>query len=521
MAGRIVGAMLLLVLIAASGAAIMTTRSAAHTIPVSIPASCSGLAALSTTRATVRLAQNVEPGRFSPAVPAGITQSAVDVTREFCRVVATLKPSAASDITVEIWMPSRDWNGRFQAVGNGAFNGTINYPAMATALGRAYAAASTDTGHVGGGAAWALGHPEKVVDFGWRAVHEMTVFAKQIVEAHYGNGPRYSYWNGCSAGGRQGMQVAQRFPSDYDGIVAGAPGLDWTARAAQALRIAVLLEGDPAARLPAEARQLLHDAVVSSCDALDGAKDGLLEDPMRCTYDPAALECKASGQAGCLTKAQLATARTIYETSINRFTRRPVPGLARGSELGWTDLGWTASARATGLDQFRFLVFQDPNWSARRFDFEADLARAEKADANTINALDPDLRRFLGRGGKLIHYHGWADPQIAPGSSTQYYDTVSEVVGRGVAKGYRLFMAPGMAHCGGGAGPNRFDMLSALELWVEQGRAPDSIVATHSTNGVAVRTRPLCPYPQVAVYSGTGSLDDAANFACRMAGAAK
>jgi feruloyl esterase len=506
---------LLIFFTAASSLTIAAMRLGFDAGPMSM--SCADLTALSTSDEVIRVAQTVGPGTFAPSVPTGMTQRALDVPHEFCRVVATLKPSADSDIAVEIWMPTRNWNGKFQAVGNGAFNGTINYAAMVTAIGRRYATASTDTGHVGGGAAWALGHREKVIDFGWRAVHEMTVFSKRVIEAHYGKGARYAYWNGCSAGGRQGMQAAQRFPADYDGIIAGAPGLDWTARAAQALRIAALLEGSPDARLPAEARQLLHDAVISSCDAIDGVKDRLLENPMRCAYDPAGLECKASGQAGCLTSAQVATARAIYETPTNRFTRRPVPGLAHGSELGWTDLGWTASARATGLDQFRFIVFQDPNWAARRFDFETDLARAEKSDANTINALDPDLRPFLRRGGRLIHYHGWADPQIAPGSSTEYYDKVREIVGDDISSGYRLFMAPGMGHCGGGDGPNTFDMLSALEQWVEQGSAPDRIIATHSTKGAADRTRPLCPYPQVAVYSGSGSLDDAARFACQVA----
>ncbi len=507
-----------MVVFTASAAGTSTLRSVVDAAPIAAAASCADLTRLSTRDATITSAKVVEPGAFSPATPTGITAPEIDVAREFCRVVATLRPSADSEIAVEIWMPVAGWNGKFQAVGNGAFNGTINYAAMATAMRRGYATASTDTGHVGGGARWALGHPEKVVDFGWRSVHEMTVLAKKVAAAHYGNAPRYSYWNGCSAGGRQGMQAAQRFPADFDGIIAGAPGLDWTARAAQALRLEKMLEADVDARLTAETRQLLHDAVIASCDATDGAKDGLLENPMRCAFDPAALQCKTPGQSGCLTAAQVSTARMMYESPVNQSSRRPVSGLARGSELGWTDLGWTASARATGLDQFRFIVFQDPAWIVRRFDFEADLARGETLDKNTINALNADLRPFLEnrRGGKLIHYHGWADPQIAPGSSTHYYERVREVVGSEIANGYRLFMAPGMAHCGGGAGPNAFDMLTALEQWVEQGRAPDRIIASHSTRGVVDRTRPLCPYPQVAVYSGTGSLDDAVHFACRL-----
>ena len=222
-------------------------------------------------------------------------------------------------------------------------------------------------------------------------------------------------------------------------------------------------------------------------------------------------------RSDCLTAGQIETARLIYSRGVNRSTKREVGGLLPGSELGWTDLGWTASARATGLDQFRFLVFGDPAWDIQKFDFDRDLARAEEADRDTLNALDPNLKSFLDRGGKLIQFHGWADPQISPANSAQYYTRVAEALG-GAARvhgSYRLFMAPGMGHCGGGEGPNSFDMVAALERWVEHGQAPDQIVASHSTNGAVDRTRPLCPYPQLATYKGSGSIDDAANFTCR------
>jgi feruloyl esterase len=212
----------------------------------------------------------------------------------------------------------------------------------------------------------------------------------------------------------------------------------------------------------------------------------------------------------------VATAREIYAAPLNATSKRPIPGLAPGSELGWTDLGWTASARATGLDQFRFIVFRDPSWTIARFDFARDLAHAEAADANTINALDPDLRRFMARGGKMIQYHGWSDPQIAPGASPQYYDRVVDLIGDGtVGQSYRLFMAPGMGHCSGGEGPSTFDALAALERWVEQKQAPDRIVASRSVNGRVVRTRPLCPYPQAASFTGRGSPDEESSFVCK------
>jgi feruloyl esterase len=479
-------------------------------------ASCAAVATLSLQNGTITLAQAVDAGTFTPPSP-GDAAPAFHALPAFCRVGATLKPTRDSDIKIEVWMPAAGWNGKLQAVGNGAFNGAIAYPAMVAALARGYATSSTDTGHVGGSASFALGHPEKTIDFGWRAVHEMTAAAKKIIAAYYEAGPKFSYWNGCSAGGRQAMKEAQRFPADFDGIIAGAPGLDWTGRAAQAVLVAKALEKTESGRLSPPQRQLLHRAVVQACDALDGVKDGLMEDPTQCKFDPAVLQCKGSDGAACLTTPQVETARMIYAASVNPRTKREITGLAPGSELGWTEMGWTASARATGLDQFRFLVFNDPGWDIQKFNFDSDIARAEETDDNTINALEPNLKPFIDRGGKLIQYHGWSDPQISPGNSTQYYTRVLDAVG-GAAKvvnSYRLFMAPGMAHCGGGEGPNTFDMVSALEQWVEHGKAPDQIIASHATKGVVDRTRPLCPYPQVAVYKGAGSADEAANFECK------
>jgi feruloyl esterase len=479
------------------------------------PSSCDALAKLALPNGTVTLAAVVD-GAMPPEAGGG--RGATSKLPPFCRVAATLTPTRDSEIKMEVWMPISGWNGKYQAVGNGAFNGSIAYPAMDAAVRRGYATSSTDTGHTGGSAEFALGHPEKLVDFGWRAVHEMTVASKKIVTAFYDGAPKYSYWNGCSAGGRQAMKEAQRFPADFDGIIAGAPGLDWTGRAAQAVRVAKVLEKNEAARLSRPQLQLLHREVVQSCDALDGVKDGLIADPKRCTFDPGALQCKSNGdEATCLTASQVETARLIYSSGVNSKTKRQIEGLERGSELGWTDLGWTASARATGLDQFRFIVFGDPTWTIQKFDFDADVARAEDLDANTVNALDPNLKPFIERGGKLIQYHGWSDPQIAPGNSTQYYTRVLQAVG-GAAKAhgnYRLFMAPGMGHCGGGEGPNTFDMVAALEQWVEHGKAPDQIIASHSTNGVVDRTQPLCPYPNVAVYKGSGSQTEAASFECK------
>jgi feruloyl esterase len=488
--------------------------------PASAAGSCESLATMSLPNTTVTLARTVDAGPFTPG--GGVEGAAqggakpLNAPRAFCRVAATLSPSADSDIKVEIWMPAANWNGKFQAVGNGAFTGSIAYPAMMAALGRGYATASTDTGHVGNTASFALGHPEKVIDFGWRAVHEMTVLSKKIVASYYDAGPRFSYWNGCSAGGRQALKAAQRFPGDFDGIIAGAPGLDWTGRASQAVYVAQALEKDEKARLSSAKAKVVHAAVLAACDAGDGVKDGVLEDPKACTFDPAVLQCRGAEEASCLTSAQVGTVRMLYSAQVNSSTKRPIGGLLPGSELGWTDMGWTASARATGLEQFRFLVFKDPRWEISKFNPATDFARAEESDDDTINALDPNLKPFIARGGKLIQYHGWSDPQISPAASVQYYERVVAALGGvdNVHGSYRLFMAPGMGHCGGGEGPNTFDMVAAVEQWVEQGKAPDRIIASRSTQGVVDRTRPLCPYPQRAVYKGSGSTDDAANFEC-------
>jgi len=500
--------------VAALGSLLIATAIARQSVDA---AGASGdLSRVALPGVTITRSESVAAAAFTP--PVQLNAEALRALPSFCRVAATLRPTSDSDIKIEVWLPS-DWNGKFQAVGNGAFNGSIGYAALMSAIMRGYAASSTDTGHTGADASFGLGHPEKVTDFGWRAVHEMTTTAKKIVAEYYTARPKYSYWNGCSAGGRQAMKEAQRFPDDFDGILAGAQALDWTSRAAQAVRFAQHLEIAPDARLLVNDRERLHRAVIDACDTNDGVKDGLLEDPSRCAFDPGSLRCDGSNAGACLAAPQVETARMISPAMTNPATRRAVTGLQRGSELGWTDLGWTASARSTGLSQFRFLVFRDPKWEISQFNGERDVARAEESDADTINALDPNLKPFVDRGGKLIQYHGWSDPQISPGNSTQYYGRVLDALGGRprVHNAYRLFMAPGMGHCGGGEGPNTFDMLAALEEWVEHGRAPDRILASHSVKGVTDRTRPLCPYPEVAVYRGSGSIDEAANFVCREA----
>lgn len=483
--------------------------------------SCDRVTALGLQHTTVTSATEVGAGAFSapsgPSPSPGAPTAFADLPG-FCRVAATLTPSSDSDIKIEVWLPLSGWNGKFLAVGNGAWQGAIPYAALADGLRRGYATSATDTGHVGNTARFGMGHPEKVTDFAYRAVHEMTVTAKAIVSTFYGRAPQRAYWNGCSGGGRQAMKAAQMFPADFDGIVAGSPGLDWTGRSAQAVRIAQALHA-PEARLTPTALQVLHIAVVAACDGNDGVNDGLLENPAACTFDPRALACTGAGGSACLTSAQADAARLIYAPIVDATTQRETPGLARGSELGWTELGWSASARASGLEHFRYLVFADPQWDVQQFAVATDVARLSDGAIAALDARDANLQPFFDRGGKLLQYHGWSDPQITPLASVAYYDRVAAEHG-GVAKlsgSYRLFLAPGMAHCAGGEGPSDFDKLRALEQWVEQGQAPDRILASHRSNGTVDRTRPLCPYPQVARYTGTGSIDEAANFVCAAA----
>ena len=484
-------------------------------------ATCDSLASLALPETTITAAQVVAAGTFTqPGGRAGRGGNAFADLPAFCRVAATLKPSSDSDIKIEVWMPASSegvggWNGKYQAVGNGAWNGAIGYAAMGDALRRGYATSSTDTGHVGGSASFAQGHPEKAIDFAYRSEHEMAVKSKAIVNAFYGSAAKYSYWNGCSAGGRQAMKEAQMFPADFDGIIAGSPGLDWTGRSAQAVRIEQMLLKEEA-RLAPSHLQALHAAVVAACDANDGLKDGLISNPAACKFDPKVLQCKNGDGPDCLTATQVETVKTIY-SPLKGAKGREIAGMAYGSELNWTDLGWSVSARATGLDHFRYLVYKDPEWSVAKFSAATDVAKLEDGDSGLFDARNPDMKAFFDRGGKLLMYHGWADPQITPLNTATYYQQ-SVAASGGTAKvygSYRLFLAPGMAHCGGGEGPNDFDKVAPLEQWVEKGKAPDQIIASHSKGGAVDRTRPLCPYPQIATYKGNGSIDEAANFVCK------
>jgi feruloyl esterase len=477
--------------------------------------SCESLAALALPDTRITTAQVVAAGTFSPAGVAGARPDAYKSVPAFCRVTATLTPSSDSDIKIEVWLPTTAaWNHKFQAVGNGGWAGVISYSALADAVRAGYAGASTDTGHSTPGGAFVLGHPEKLIDFSWRSEHEMTVKAKAIVQAFYGDAPRRSYWNGCSTGGRQALKEAQMFPGDFDGIIAGAPGN----RTAIAAWIAHGVLKDKASYIPPVRYPLIHKAALDACDAIDGLKDGLIDDPTRCHFDPGVLACQGgAGGPDCLTAPQVEAARKFYAPGRNPRTGRELFGtFAPGSELGWATMGGGPEPYAALVDQMKYVVFKDPNWDWRTFDFDRDNERFERPENLIMNATDPDLSKFFARGGRLLIYHGWNDQNVSPYNTVKYYQRVLDALGGAakVSQNIRLFMMPGVAHCSGGEGPNQFDKIGALDHWVEEGKAPDVITAAHITEGRVDRTRPLCPYPRVAKYKGSGSIDDAANFAC-------
>lgn len=499
--------------------AVLLATPALRQTPAVAAASCESLASLALPNAKITLAQAVPAGDFSLKAGGPVAEDAKFTNLPaFCRIAATLTPSSDSDINVEVWLPASGWNGKYQAVGNGGWAGSISYPAMAEALKRGYAASSTDTGHIGSNGRFALGHPEKLIDYGYRSEHEMTVHSKTIINAFYGNSPKLSYWTGCSSGGKQALMEAQRYPNDYDGIVAGDPTNNWTGRAVGSIWVAQAMHTDEASYIPPTKYAMVHDAVLAACDALDGVKDRVLDDPRVCKFDPKELECKGDDGPGCLTPKQVEAARKIYTAPTNPRTKEVIVApLERGSELGWMNFGGPKPF-GSGEDHFKYVVFQNPNWDFKTLNFDADVIKTRAIDKGTIDAMNPDLKAFQAHGGKMLQYHGWADQQMPPGNSVAYYGSVLEAMG-GLAKVkdfYRLYMVPGMGHCRGGDGTDTFDMLTALEQWVENGKAPDQIAASRTRNGKVDRTRPLCPYPQIAKYKGSGSIDDAANFACAM-----
>jgi feruloyl esterase len=487
--------------------------------PVAPPqaTACSGLAGAVFGSARVTGAEVVDDGRF---VTPGAQSVIYDSLPPFCRVSIISRPTEGSEIQSEVWLPLTTWNGRFQGVGNRGWGGSINYALLTAAIRTGFAAASTDTGHRGGGAWFALGQPERVIDAGYRAVHEMTGAAKQAVATFYGESASFAYWNGCSLGGRQGLSLAQRYPDDYDGIIVGDPVHNLTDLYSARLAIARTVHRSAESYIPPEKYPAVHQAVVDACDALDGVTDGVLEDPRKCRFDPAVLACAAGTDANsCLTPAQVETARAMYDDVRHPTTgERLSTGLQPGAERRWNAVGGPdADANALGL--FRYVVLGRPDWDWRGDDFSDAVDRVRAEAGPVFDAVDPDLSRFTARGGRLLLYHGWADPQTPAGNTIAYYEAVAAYLGADrVDDHVALFMVPGMGHCSGGEGTDTFDPVTPLVGWVERGERPTRIEAARIVEGRTIRTRPLCPWGQVAAWDGRGPVDDSASFTCRALG---
>jgi Tannase and feruloyl esterase len=501
-------------------------------------ASCADLKQVALPKTTITLAESVAAGGFTPPVPEWARPfmgAASPIPAAFCRVAGDIRPTADSDIKFELWLPATGWTGRYESVGNGGFAGSIRYDSMRNPLLAGSAVASTDDGHDGPaigptGADFAFGHPEKIIDYGHRAVHLTAVAAKALTAAFYGRKPAHSYFVGCSKGGQEGFMEAQRYPEDFDGIVSGAAASQWTDLMSSfvwteslnlASRDSYLSTGDLAK---------IGAAVTKACETPATAKYGFISDPLRCEVPHASLG---------LTPAKLKTYEAIHQGPKDRSGQQTLPGQPYGGEnSGWNDTITGANFEAAETDAqmsmyggnfYRNFVYQDKKWSFHGFDLDKGRADAERVVGAILNANDMSFSGFKARGGKFLAYAGMVDSIVTPLSSVRSYQAVAAAQGAVTQQFYRLFLAPGVNHCGGGPGPNQFgqadgtgdadhDMVAALEQWVEKGVAPTHIVATKfvsddKAKGVAI-TRPLCPFPQIAKYKGSGEMADAANFAC-------
>lgn len=481
---------------------------------------CEQLGTLDTGYTEIVSAGTVAAGAFEPPAGrgrfGGFGQQAYEGLSAFCRVVAISRPAEGSEIGIEVWLPDTGWNGKLQTVGNGGWAGSIGHSTMAGALTDGYAVAATDTGHQGGTPDFLFEHPDKLIDFSHRAVHETAVLAKQVIAAFYERPHERAYFTGCSTGGRQALTAAQRYPEDFDGIVAGAAAYYPSHIHGTQVWIGAISNRSEEARLTGDQFSLLNEASIAACDTIDGVADGVIENPQQCDFDPATLACPAAGGTACLNPEQVETARLAYRGPTDGNGASVFSGLTRGSESGWNTLSGTQPL-SIARETYEILVYgDDPDWDWRSFDPVNDIDTAVERIGPLMNSADPDISEFVGHGGKLILYHGWNDSGIPPGGTIRYYDAVSDSLGAELADdNVRLFMVPGMGHCAGGTGTDRFDLIATLDNWIDTDEAPERVEAARIVGGETVRTRPLCAWPAAADYDGNGSTDEAENFSCR------
>jgi feruloyl esterase len=511
-----------------------TASLAALAFAAPAQAACSDLAGMHIDGGTVTAAEVVSqggftapPGGFGP--PPGVAASPFAAVPAFCRVRLTLTPSSDSDIKSEVWLPLTGWNGKYVGVGNGIWAGTLSYTEMGANVTRSYATAATDTGHTGNGltAEWAVGHPERLVDFGHRAVHVTTLAAKAVVEEFYGRAPSLSFWNSCSTGGRQGLMAAYRYPNDFDAISAMAPANPMTDLMTQSMWQGWQPQRFGVQMTPATLG-LVHSAVVRQCDAVDGLEDGLITNPLRCNFNPASLQCAAGQTEGCLSAGQVQAVANIYGGVRANDGSVLLPGWPVGSEMQLALLVMGQEPFPVAMSYFRDLAYAGrTGWDWKNTDYRAYTDDARSYGADILNVPSNGLSAFFARGGKLLLSHGWGDGLIPANNTLAFHHGLYNALTPAQAQSQlRLFMAPGMDHCSGGEGPSQFDTLGAIDAWATTGNAPQTLIATRPVQGGgfggppapprAPMERPLCPYPTQAVYNGSGDTAVASSFACRV-----
>ena len=500
--------------------------------PVSAQQSCESLTSLKITNVTITAATSISapPDWNVPSTPGRFgTPPGLKVSVPFCRVAGFATPTSDSHIGFEVWLPvAANWNGKYVGIGNPGFIGSISYGGLVREIARGSATASTDTGHLDGGAtseapdAWAIGHPEKVADWGYRAVHETTVAAKQLLQAFYGKPAKLSFWSSCHEGGNQALTEAQKFPTDFDGIAAGDPAYNITHLQAVSEYVTwvSLKDGVKApGYIPPSKYPVIHRAALDPCDTLDGVRDNVIEDPTSCPFKPETIRCPGNtDNASCLTGPQVETAKLIYAGPKFADGKQIYPGFDPGSEMGWGLMAAGPEPLSISTGFFKSIVFENPQWDFRTFDVDPDTRLADSKAGAALNSNDPNLKAFKAHGGKLLLYESWDEAIIPPRSAIDYYNSVQATMGgpSQTKDFFRLFMVPGMGMCPGfGFGNDgTFDAMDVVQKWRETNVAPDKIINSHRTAGVVDKTHPACPYPQVAIYKGSGDIMDAASFTC-------
>lgn len=480
---------------------------------------CAGLSGHAVGGARIASAKFIEAG--TKLAPLNIPSAS-----SFCQVRASISPAPTSKIEIEIWLPTR-WNHKLLGLGGSGFSGGLVLAGLTfpKPVSEGFVTMATDAGHeVTEPPLWALRQPERIIDYGYRANHLGALVAKALAARYYGERAKRAYFDGCSNGGRDALMLAQRFPKDYDGIIAGAPASNLVALMANFANYRSLIEKLPPDSLTPKI-PLLHEAALRACDALDGLKDGLIDNADSCHFDPAVLSCKPGQDSkSCLSAAEVATIRTLYQGSRTSDGRLVHAGQEPGSEYLWTD--WWTKPKSTGGEFapyfFGYLVYDNPNWTMASFNLDRDWAAAHKKLSGVLDATDTDLRPFVRGGGKLLIYQGWDDQAVGPDNTIAYYTAASRKLGAQEGN-IRLFMVPGMGHCFDGNGFTSADFLAAMDHWVESGIGPQRIVAEKPVNymlsllGVPAKplmTRPLCAWPKAARYTGKGSVKDENSFVC-------